>query len=353
MVANNLVCCSRTKVALITNSRPDSLKLSVILPCFNGASTIAVQLDALTQQAWPAGWEVIVVNNGSTDHSMDIVKTYSHRLPNLSIVEAYLPGTTRLGVPHSYNAGIKAATGDAFVFCEADDEVAPDWLAAMGRALTQHEFVAARLDHRKLNEAWMHPPVGDGYQSQELFRQPSFPHFVSASACGFGLRRELYETLGPLDVNFPIVHDGEYCWRAQLAGYSVHFETEALVYYREKSDMKARYRQGLNWGKDTMRMNHYYGSPEGRFSLPRQFCSMARSLPSGAKALLFWAFRRPDGKQLLGNWVWSWGWSTGKLLLALENRTLPQREGLAAAFAAIKQISPSAETPAQGMQSLR
>ena len=319
----------------------DPIKLSVILPCFNGASTIAVQLEALTRQSWAADWEVIVVNNGSTDHSMDIVQTYRHRLPGLSIVEAHLPGTTRLGVPHSYNKGIAAATGDAFVFCEADDEVAPGWLEAMGRALMKHEFVAARLDHRKLNDEWMHPAVGDGYQSRELVRQPSFPHFVSASACGFGIRRWLYEKIGPLDIDFPIVHDAEYCWRAQLAGYSVYFESAALVYYREKSTMKARFRQGLNWGKDTTRMHHYYGSLQGKLSLPRQLFSMARSLPSGAKAMLSRTFRRPNGKQLVGNWVWDWGWSTGKLMLVLDNRALPQREGLEAAFAALRQASSS------------
>lgn len=329
---------------------PDSIKLSVILPCYNGASTIAVQLEALAQQAWPGGWEVIVVNNGSTDHSMDIVGRYRGRLPDLKIVEAYVPGTPRPGVPHSYNTGIKAATGDAFVFCEADDEVAPGWLAAMGRALTQHGFVAARLDHRKLNDEWLHPAVGDGYQSRGLFRQPSFPHFVSASACGFGLRRSLYEKLGPLDVNFPIVHDGEYCWRAQLQGHEVHFEPEALVYYREKSGFKSRYRQGLSWGKDTTRMHHYYGSPEGRLSLPRQLFSMARFLPSGIRAVLSYALKRPHARQRLGNWIWDWGWSTGKLLLVLENRTLPRREGLAAAFEALKNRSAAAGTLQQGMQ---
>ena len=92
------------------------MKLSVILPCFNGAQTIAVQLDALTCQAWPGGWELIVVNNGSTDSSMEIVEAYRSRLLELQIVQAHVPDTVRLGVPHSYNTGINAATGEAFVF---------------------------------------------------------------------------------------------------------------------------------------------------------------------------------------------------------------------------------------------
>ena len=65
------------------------MRLSVILPCFNGAATIAVQLEALTRQTWSDGWEVVVCNNGSTDASMAIVAEYRDRLPGLRIVEVH------------------------------------------------------------------------------------------------------------------------------------------------------------------------------------------------------------------------------------------------------------------------
>ncbi|MBG6075486.1 glycosyltransferase family 2 protein [Polaromonas sp. CG_9.11] len=325
---------------------PDARKLSVILPCFNGAATLAVQLEALTVQDWPGGWELIVVNNGSTDDSMAMVEAYRARFPVLKIVEAHVPGTPRLGVPHSYNTGIQAATGNAFVFCEADDEVAPGWLAAMGRALTVHDFVLARLDHRKLNADWLHPPHGEGYQSAGLFRMPVAPHFFSASACGFGLSRSIYEKLGPLNVDFPIVHDGEYCWRAQLAGYALHFEPEALVHYREKSALMARFRQGQSWGRDTTRLHHHYRTAMGRLSLPRHLFSIVRSLPSGAKALLSRALRRPQGKALLAEWIWSFGWATGKLQLILQKPALSAQRGMGLATAAAAVTAASAATAA-------
>ncbi|MDB5931463.1 MAG: putative b-glycosyltransferase, Glycosyltransferase Family 2 [Polaromonas sp.] len=333
-----------------TPSAPDSIKLSVILPCYNGAETIAVQLEALASQHWPGGWELIVVNNGSTDASMQIVEGYRSRLPELKIVEAYLPGTTRLGVPHSYNTGIKAARGQAFVFCEADDEVAPGWLEAMGRALAEHEFVVARLDHRKLNADWLHPSHGDGYQASGLYRLPKYPYFFSASACGFGLQKALYEKLGPLSIDFPMVHDGEYCWRAQLAGHRLHFAPDALIYYREKSALKARFRQGQNWGRDTTRMHQYYGAPKARFALPRQLVSMARALPSGVWAVLSCALRPLQGRRLLADWVWNMGWSTGKLLLILQNPPLPSREHMTAAAAESAAPASTEQNPAAGSQ---
>ena len=327
---------------------PDVLKLSVILPCFNGAATLAVQLEALTLQDWPGGWELIVVNNGSTDGSMAMVEAYRARLPVLKIVEAHAHGTPRLGVPHSYNTGIKAATGDAFVFCEADDEVAPGWLAAMGRALMAHDFVLARLDHRKLNADWLHPPHGEGYQSVGLFRMPVAPHFFSASACGFGLSRAIYEKLGPLNIDFPIVHDGEYCWRAQLAGYALHFEPEALVHYREKSALMDRFRQGRNWGRDTTRLHHHYGTAMGRLGLPRHLVSMARSLPAGAWAALSRVLRRPQGQAMLAEWIWSFGWAAGKLQLILQKPAVLPRKSLVAAASATAATAAAADQIASG-----
>jgi glycosyltransferase involved in cell wall biosynthesis len=296
------------------------VKLSVILPCFNGASTVAVQLDALTRQHWAGGWELVVVNNGSTDSSMEIVERYRDRLPGLKIVEAYVPGTPRLGVPHSYNVGINAATGDAFVFCEADDEVAPGWLAAMGQALSQHDFVVARLDHRKLNAEWLHPRHGEGYQGAGLARLDRKPHYLMASACGFGMRRQLYEKVGALSTTFPIAHDAEYCWRAQQAGYTLHFEPNALIHYREKSALKDRFRQGRNWGLDTTRVHQHYQQPLGRLALLRQLIAIGRSLPAGMRAGLHWAFGPPLARQLLADWVWDMGWSTGKLQAIVRHR---------------------------------
>src|SRR3712207_4277359 len=86
------------------------LKLSVVIPCLNAASTIAVQLAALSRQSWPGEWEVIVADNGSTDRSRRIAESYGDRLPGLRVVDA----SDRRGQAHARNLGAAAATGDAF-----------------------------------------------------------------------------------------------------------------------------------------------------------------------------------------------------------------------------------------------
>jgi glycosyltransferase involved in cell wall biosynthesis len=323
------------------------MKLSVVLPCFNGASTIAVQLEALSRQDWAGGWEVIVVDNGSTDDSMAIVQAFRDRLPGLAIVTAHVPGTPRLGVPHSYNTGIAAAGGDALVFCEADDEVAPGWLAAMGRALAEHDFVAARLDHRKLNPEWLHPREGEGYQSVRLSRMHGYPFLSHASGCSFGLRRAMYEQVGPLDTKFPCVHDTEYSWRAQLRGFSLHLETDALVHYREKQRGADRFRQGRNWGRDYVRLLQHYGAPPMRFAVARRLLFLARLVPRGLAPWVAARAGNPKGRHELAQWAWNLGWSVGECLASIQRPAVARSDVLAHAVIQAAQDVPRDEVSAE------
>lgn len=194
----------------------------------------------------------MAVDNGSTDRSVEIVRAYEDRLPTLKVVQAFTPGTKRLGVPHSYNTGIEVAAGDAFVFCEADGEVAPGWLQAMGEALTEHPFVIARLEHRKLNPSWV--LSSDSRHYSGISRASSPPYLEWASGAAFGFQRSLYNALGPLSTDFPIAHDTEYCWRAQAAEFPLHLEPRAVVHYRERTRLRDRFAQGRNWGRDDTRL---------------------------------------------------------------------------------------------------
>src|SRR5262245_35038573 len=116
------------------------MKLSVIIPCYNAAETIGDQLEALTCQRWSQLWEVVVVDNKSTDRSRTIVESYQKRLPNLRMINAF----ERQGQAHARNVGAQVACGESLAFCDADDEVGAEWLAAMGEALSKHDFVACR-----------------------------------------------------------------------------------------------------------------------------------------------------------------------------------------------------------------
>ncbi|MFA7097562.1 MAG: glycosyltransferase, partial [Gammaproteobacteria bacterium] len=66
----------------------EPVKLSVIIPCLNAERTIGEQLAALAGQRWPERWEVIVADNGSTDGTLAVVRSFADRLPGLRVVDA-------------------------------------------------------------------------------------------------------------------------------------------------------------------------------------------------------------------------------------------------------------------------
>lgn len=105
------------------------VKLSVIIPCLNAERTIGEQLAALAAQRWSERWEVIVADNGSTDGTLEVVRRFAGRLPELRVVDA----SQRRGSGYARNRGAAVARGEWLAFCDADDVVAPGWVAAMGR----------------------------------------------------------------------------------------------------------------------------------------------------------------------------------------------------------------------------
>jgi glycosyltransferase involved in cell wall biosynthesis len=101
--------------------------LSVVLPVYNGSVTIGRALDALLAQDYPRHkYEVIVVNDGSTDDTADVVATF----PDVRHIEL----SRNMGIPSAQNAGLEAAKGDIYVAFNDDFQAAPDFLSKLADA---------------------------------------------------------------------------------------------------------------------------------------------------------------------------------------------------------------------------
>ena len=277
------------------------MKLSVIIPCFNAADTIAIQLEALASQEWSEPWEIIVSDNGSTDDSVTIVEQYRKRLLNLRIVDS----SDRKGAAHARNVGVRAAAGEALAFCDADDEVAPGWLKAMGEALSRNEVVAGRMDDEKLNEPWTRKarrcPQREGIQGYSY--PPYLPH---AASCNIGIKRSLYEVVGEFDESFYFLDDTDYCWRCQLGGREIHFVPDALVHYRFRHTLGGIYRQALNYAEYNVLLYKKYRS----LGMPKLSSNASMKAWLNLLKHLLKVFL---GKESFSRWVWQFGWRMGRL----------------------------------------
>ncbi|HEX4954581.1 MAG TPA: glycosyltransferase family 2 protein [Thermoanaerobaculia bacterium] len=281
--------------------RPETFRLSVVVPCFQAAETLPRQLDALTRQSWPGGWEVILADNGSTDGSPELAERWRDRLPGLRVVRSMVGR----GPAHSRNVGARAASGDALVFCDADDEVGEGWLEAMGRALCEHDLVAARYDAWKLNPAWV--VAARGEHQRDGLNPYTYPPFLPhAGGGGLGVLRRLHEEVGGFDESLPALEDTDYCWRLQLAGTPLVFVPEAVVHISFRADLSGRFRQSFRFGIYNVLAYRRYRS-RGMPRLPwwlglAKWARLLLTLP-----LLALPHRR-------GAWLHQLAWRTGRLV---------------------------------------
>jgi glycosyltransferase involved in cell wall biosynthesis len=211
------------------------MNLSVIVPCFNAADTIAFQLEALAKQQCSKPWEIVVADNGSTDDTVGIIKQYQHHIPHLRFVEA----SARRGSAYARNIGASVAKSEALAFCDADDEVAPGWVAAMIEALSKHDFVAGCNEYSKLNQLWV-IQCCEYREGNGVNKHPYFPY---AGASNLGVKRSVHEMVGGFDETMLSLQDVDYCWRIQEAGKTLDSAKDALVHFRFRNTIGGLYRR--------------------------------------------------------------------------------------------------------------
>jgi GT2 family glycosyltransferase len=287
------------------------VRLSVVLPCLDGAETLPTQLEALARQRWAGEWELVIADNGSTDGTLELVERYRSRFPALRVVDA----SARRGMPHAINAGVRAATGDAVVFCNDDDVIADGWLAAMGEALTEHDLVAGRLEYDELNEPWVVELRGRP-QTDELMRL-EFGDLPFAFTATIGVSRRLHEAIGGFDEELePAGDDVDYSWRLQRAGGEFRFVPEAVTHYRLRTSLRTIFVQARRYGEGIVLV---YKKHRG-LGLPKRRHPWRRGLRAWlgvARSLL--AARSRAGVALF---IWNLGWRAGMLAGSVKHRVL-------------------------------
>lgn len=284
----------------IGGADPRPLSLSVVIPCRDAAGTVGEQLEALTRQRWDGSWEVLVADNGSTDASVAVAHSFRERLPGLRVVDA----SERRGPGHARNRGAAEATGDALLFTDADDRVGEGWLAAMGRALGEHDLVAARYDATLLNPE---PVARSRANPQERGLIPyDYPPFLPhAGGSSLGVKRRLHEAVGGFDEELPALEDTDYCWRIQLRGTPLVLAPGAVVHIRYQAEARGLFRQSYRFGIYNVLLYARYRN-RGMPRLP-----LTAGLARWAKLIL--TAPRVLAPSARAAWLGQLGWRLGRL----------------------------------------
>jgi len=220
---------------------PDLLKpyLSVIVCSYNGARTIRECLEGLRRLEYP-NYEVIVVNDGSTDATAAIAGEYDVRLIN----------TDQQGLSSARNVGWHAAKGDIVVYIDDDAFPDPDWL----------EYLAAcfkRTNHVGIGGPNI-PPTSDGFTADCIAHSPGGPMHVLLTdelaehlpGCNMAFRKSALEAIGGFDPQFRSAGDDvDVCWQLQARGWTLGFSPAAVVWHHRRNSIGAYWRQQKGYGK--------------------------------------------------------------------------------------------------------
>lgn len=209
---------------------------SVIVPVRDGMPWLDEQLAALAAQRCPVPWEVVVVDNGSTDDSRACARRWASDLPQLQVVEA--PAAP--GAAGARNVGAAAARGSLLLFCDCDDVVQEGWAAACVAALGRADVVAGSFDFGSLNG-------GPGGPVPVATRQLNF--LPAGLGANLAVRRGAFEAVGGFSEDLAVGEDIDLSWRLQLRGYRFAVASDAVVAKRERDGAAATFRGALAYGR--------------------------------------------------------------------------------------------------------
>lgn len=249
---------SGTSISKASSLSTDEVRLSVIIPVLDGLPYLKEQLAALGAEDTSWVWELIAVDNGSTDGSLEVLQQFASRRPNVRVIREPVRGKSR-----ALNRGAASAQGDFLIFLDQDDVVAPGYLNAMVAALEDHVFVASRLDSSTLNSGWVRGsrplPQEDGVDSP-------FGFLPCATGCSIGLHRSAFEAVAGFDPSVAVTDDVDLSWRLQLSGVPLHFAPDAVVSYRYRTSLRKIFHQGRAYGTAGPTLYRRYKA----FGMPRR-----------------------------------------------------------------------------------
>lgn len=197
----------------------DKLNISVIIPVFNREKTIRRAIDSVLGQDFPA-FELIVVDDGSTDSTAEILKSYHHKIKVVT--------QNNFGVSFARNRGIMEAKGEWIAFLDSDDEWMPDKLSQQIAYLKMHPETRIL----QTEEQWIRHKKRVN-QVKKYFKKSGNIFKECLKTCTVGAstvicERSLLQETGGFDDTLPVCEDYD-LWIRIAAKYPIPLLDKPLI----------------------------------------------------------------------------------------------------------------------------
>jgi GT2 family glycosyltransferase len=213
-------------------------KVSIVVLSLNGEKVIAQCLSSLEKTEYP-NLEILVVNNGSSDKTPEIVST---QFPKVRLIN--LPNN--LGFAGGNKVGILESTGDVVILLNDDTTVEPNWVSEIVKEMEKHYRIGIAgckiyypdgkiLQHAGgyINNHGLSNHYGKGELDTGKYDTVRDVDYIMGAA--FVIQREVIKKLGLLDTNYHPIYfeETDYCYRARKLGYRVVYIPTSVIYHYE------------------------------------------------------------------------------------------------------------------------
>ncbi|MCW3818860.1 bifunctional polysaccharide deacetylase/glycosyltransferase family 2 protein [Micromonospora sp. DR5-3] len=249
-LAVQVVCAQRhvRRVRRPRRRRPEvTAPVSVIVPAYNEAANIAATVRSLVASAYPT-LEVIVVDDGSTDGTADIVERM--RLRGVRVIRQ-----ANAGKPAALNTGIRAARADLLVLVDGDTVFQPDTVYRLVQGFADPRVGAISgntkvANRRRLLGRWQHLEYVIGFNLDRrmydvLECMPTIPGAIGA------FRRQVLLAVGGVPAD-TLAEDTDLTMQVLRAGWRVGYEESAIAWTEAPSSLRQLWRQRYRWCYGTM-----------------------------------------------------------------------------------------------------
>lgn len=234
-----------TRADAVIEAIPDLYPLvSIVIVTHNNLAFSRMCLESIWRNTTYPNYEVIVVDNGSTDGTREVLDTMARPRPALTVVG----NQNNRGFAAACNQGLHLANGWILCLLNNDTVVAPGWLSAMVRALRtdRRAGLVGPVSNAVGNEARIQVGYSEVEEmpawaarwavehGREVLELPMLALFCAA------MRREVWEQVGDLDERFEIgmFEDDDYCRRIRQAGYKLLCLRDAFVHHWQRATFR-------------------------------------------------------------------------------------------------------------------
>ncbi|PIU21549.1 MAG: hypothetical protein COT15_01735 [Candidatus Diapherotrites archaeon CG08_land_8_20_14_0_20_34_12] len=210
------------------------MKASIIIPCYNSEKTINLCLNSLLNQTFKEDYEIIFVDDGSTDKTKYLIEESRKKNKNIKLIEQQ-----HAGPAVARNLGAKTAKYDILVFTDSDCEAEKNWLEEMVKPFSDPKVVAVQGAYKTKQKS----EIANFIQleiEERYVRMKRANHLDWIGSYSAAYKKDIYLKEGGFDSKFEIAsgEDSDLSYRLSEKGLKLMFNPKAIVYHAHAESLE-------------------------------------------------------------------------------------------------------------------